>query len=501
MRSRHVLVVVALLAVGCASIERSAAWNPDAHAPSSPSTPWTPPEAKGLDHYLPPRSDALASAALVPDSERVYDLVDLIDLAERANPDTRRAWEEARAAAARLGRTESRYLPVVGLAARGGWEQTVSPRTLGTEIVDTTSLQPTVDLAWLLVDFGRRDADREHASQELLAAGFAFNRRHQEVAFAVERSFYAFDASRAEVEASEAALQAADAVLEASVARRSAGLATQPEVLLARQQQVQAAYELERARGLVEKSRAALAHSIGIPPTVPLRVSDLAAQPLPGELVDTVERVIDSALANRPDLAARLATLRAREAQIRRAQADILPRIGVTGEVGGVLQDYRAGPPFSSHSDAEPLFGGFLTFEWTLFDGLERQNAIREAEAQAGAARADLAALEQRTLRKVWTAYADVKTALRKHEFATALLRASEDAYSATTGVLSRRARHVPRPARRAARAGAGAYHQHREPRRPAHVGRDTRVCNRRDVPRDGAVRAPAGLPTHARRL
>ena len=285
----------------------------------------------------------------------------LIDLAERTNPDTRRAWQEARAAAARLGRTESRYLPVVGLAARGGWAQTVSPRTQGTEIVDNTSLQPSVDLAWLLVDFGRRDADREHARQDLLATSFAFNRRHQEVAFAVERTFYAFDASRAEVEASEATLHAAEAVLEASEARRAAGLATQPEVLLARQQEVQAAYELERARGLVEKSRAALAQSIGIPPTVSLRVSELATQPLPGDLVNTVERVIDAALANRPDLAARLASLRAREADLRRAQADLFPRIGVTGEVGGLIQDYTAGPPFSSHGDAEPLYSGFLT--------------------------------------------------------------------------------------------------------------------------------------------
>jgi len=432
MRSRHILAVVALLVVGCAPIERSAAWNPEAHAPASPSVSWVPAEGKALEEYMPPRSEALASSAFVPDAERVYDLIDLIDLAERTNPDTRRAWQEARAAAARLGKTESRYLPVVGLAARGGWAQTVAPRTEGTEIVDTALVQPTVDLAWLLVDFGRRDADREHARQDLLAANFAFTRRHQEIAFSVERSFYAFDASRAEVEASEATLHAAEAVLEASEARRAVGLATQPEVLLARQQKVQAAYELERARGLVEKSRAALAQSIGIPPTVALRVSELANQPLPGELVNTVERVIDSALANRPDLAARLATLRAREAELHRAQSDLFPRIGVTGEVGGLVHDYTAGPPFSSHSDAEPLFGGFLTFEWTLFDGLERQNAIREAEAQAGAAHAALDALEQRTLRQVWTAYADVKTALRKYEFAAALLRASEDAYAAT---------------------------------------------------------------------
>ena len=35
-------------------------------------------------------------------------------------------------------------------------------------------------------------------------------------------------------------------------------------------------------------------------------------------------------------------------------------------------------------------------------------------------------------MREVWKAYADVKTALAKHEFALALLAASEKAYAAT---------------------------------------------------------------------
>ena len=35
-------------------------------------------------------------------------------------------------------------------------------------------------------------------------------------------------------------------------------------------------------------------------------------------------------------------------------------------------------------------------------------------------------------MREVWKAYADVKTALAKHEFALALLAASENAYAAT---------------------------------------------------------------------
>jgi outer membrane protein TolC len=145
-----------------------------------------------------------------------------------------------------------------------------------------------------------------------------------------------------------------------------------------------------------------------------------------------VEQVIDAALVQRPDLAARLATLRAREAEVRRARAAYLPTIGFTGTAGGVATYYRAGRPFATHSYEEPLYSALLGLEWTLFDGFERDNQLRLAESEAGAARADLAALELRALREVWKAYADVKTALRKHEFATALLAASEDAYGAS---------------------------------------------------------------------
>jgi outer membrane protein len=80
----------------------------------------------------------------------------------------------------------------------------------------------------------------------------------------------------------------------------------------------------------------------------------------------------------------------------------------------------------------ETEYGAFLRFEWKLFDGFERENALREAAALRGAADADLAALELRAIREVWKTYADVKTALRKHEYALALLAASQEAYEAT---------------------------------------------------------------------
>jgi len=49
----------------------------------------------------------------------------------------------------------------------------------------------------------------------------------------------------------------------------------------------------------------------------------------------------------------------------------------------------------------ETEYGAFLNFEWKLFDGFDRDNALREATSLRGAAEADLATLELRTIREV----------------------------------------------------------------------------------------------------
>ena len=368
------------------------------------------------------------------DPEAVYGLADLIDFAHRTNPETRRAWEEARAAAAQAARLEAAYYPTLFAMARGGTSRVAdqAPPPVGTFTVEGPGVNPRLQLDWILLDFGRRRSGVERGGQELFRANFAFNRKLQEIAFAVSRSYFGLDASRARVAAARATLESATAVEEAVAARLQQGLATRPDLLLARQERARAAYEVADALGTVSDAEAALADSLGLQPTGLMRVADLSAVPLPTELAESVEQIIDRALALRPDLASRLAALRAREAGERRARAEFWPQLSFSSSVGQAVQRYRAGPPFGTFTKDETEYGAFLNFEWKLFDGSERENALREATSLRGAAEADLAALELRTIREVWKAYADVKTALRKREFALALLTASEEAYEST---------------------------------------------------------------------
>ena len=372
--------------MGCAADRPAAVFAPYDSAPVSAARPWQPAEAEAAPAPPPPRFEA------VPDPDKVYELPELIDLAQRANPETRRSWEQARAAAARLGLAESAYFPTLALLASAGWSRTESRTTDGPVYTTGPSVSPGVSLTWTLLDFGRRSARVDTAAEELLASNLTFNRKHQEVAFAVQRSLYDFDASRAQVDATLVTLENATTVERAAVKRLESGLATRPEVLLARQERARAQYDVQIARRAVSDAQARLAASLGISPALPLRVVDLSALPLPPELEESADRAIDRALARRPDLAAKLAELRAREAELRRTRAEWLPELVVAGGGGGTVGNFttdRSGSETFGY--AEPVYGGFLRLSWTIFDGFARENRIREAEARRGEAEAALA--------------------------------------------------------------------------------------------------------------
>jgi outer membrane protein len=420
---RGAWVVGALaLGAGCTIVER--AHDPSPLAPPAVERPWTPPPDVAA------AAAPVPSVAAVPDPARVYDLPALLDLALSANPTTRVAWQQARAAAARVGIAESAWLPVLAVRAAGGIARVEDRTTAGPVYTSGPAATSLLTLQWTLLDFGRRSADDERAWQELLATNFQFNRTHQEVTFAVERTFYAYDASRARVDAEQATLASAIAVAQAAEARMAQGLATQTELLLARQEQARAQFDLQAARRGVADTQAALAEAVGISPGAVPRTVVLAELPLPSGLSESVDATMDRALSARPDLASRLATLRARDAEVRRARAEFRPRIGMSGSGGGTAGRFTPQGVDRTFSYSEPLYTGFLEFSWTLFEGFERENAVRAAEARRGEAEAAITQLQLETLRQVWKSYADVQVALLQVDYAKALLDASQDAYA-----------------------------------------------------------------------
>ena len=148
-----------------------------------------------------------------------------------------------------------------------------------------------------------------------------------------------------------------------------------------------------------------------------------------------MEQVIDRALEQRPDLIAQVASLRAKEADIRRARAEFWPKLSLTGDVGGVLARQRFQDGILATGwlkETEPAYGAKLTMDWPLFEGGARRHQLEVAEAEHRAAEGELEDARDKAISQVWQAYTEVKLAISRLEVAAALIEASQQSYDAT---------------------------------------------------------------------
>jgi outer membrane protein TolC len=263
-----------------------------------------------------------------------------------------------------------------------------------------------------------------------MMANVGFNGTHQKIVFEVTDRFYKFGTAHQKVLVTQSALEAAQNVGQAVQARVDNGLATQPELLQARQQSAQAAFDVEATLGIESDARVALVESIGILPTVPLKVADLG-QSLSSDQVDqSVNKLIDLALSQRPDLVAKLANVRAKEAEIRRVRAEYYPKVALDAHVSETELDVSiAGSRY--FGDNKPTYGAFVTATVPIFDGFARRHKMEMAEADLRGAQNELAGARDTAVREVWKAYTDFNTALRKQDSAAKLLSASQNAFDA----------------------------------------------------------------------
>jgi len=422
---------IVLIAIVCGQL---LAWGwcvADAQTSPSASRPWLPPDLGEYAKLLKPTEEPPI------DPQKRYELVELIDLAQRINPETRVAWEDARRAASAVGLVKSEYFPMLSLAALGGYKSVAFPAPKdvapsGFFRLDMQQVVASLNLKWLLLDFGRRAGTMDAAKERLLAANLGFNRTHQQIVFRVQRAYYALTSLSGKIAVAQSAVDSARAVRESAEAQLRQGLATLPDVALARQQEAQAAFELEDVKARERDAQVLLAESIGILPTTPIQVADFSALPEPGVLESTVEEVITRAIETRPDLIARVAALREKEALVRRARAAYYPTLSVVGDVGVLAGQARVTGGIKDtgwFSASEPSYGIGVAIEWNIFEGGATRRRVEIAEAERRAAEEQVAAARDKAINEVWKAYTDVRLAVRRLDVAGALLEASEKSY------------------------------------------------------------------------
>lgn len=377
----------------------------------APERVWTPP-APAQEGVPPPPVPPVLPAEMVARRDSLT-LADLVDLALRNSPDTRMAWENARASAAAYGSARGTVYPQIdGSMGITGLQ---NPATQGRQSVQQVLYIPSVGFSWLLFDLGGRSGTIGAAREALLAADWTHNSIIADVVLRTARAYYDYVGFRALLEAQRTTLEEQKVNLAAAEDRRRVGVATIADVLQARTAVSQALLTMQTTEGQVRTARGALATAAGFPATTDLDAGRVARQIEVAEVADSVDVLVKHALENRPDLAAAQATYAAAQQRTRAVKGARLPSISASGSAGRniILSTGGGGGNFYSlgFSLAVPLFNGF---SWEF--------NTREAEALAEVESARTASLAQQVTFQVFAAYEAQRTASQRVRTSVELL-------------------------------------------------------------------------------
>jgi outer membrane protein TolC len=416
--TRATLLLV-LATVGCATVLPGP--RVDASVAPSPAQRWMPPQP--LPAPRPPVPDPALVAQIKPGLQ--VTLQQLLSYALSNNPQTRSAWLSARAAAAGATSRRSAYYPTLELDTQAGFTRQSFAK--GALTFDLWALTPSAQLTLLLLDLGGRSADVEEADRLLEAANLNHGAAIQDLLLLVEQGYFQYQGSKALLTAAQASLKEAQTAYQAAEERRRAGVATVADVLQAKTQLSQAVLAEQQAEGNVAIARGALATSLGVSATLPVDVADLPERLDVQPLGEAVDKLIDRAESQRPDLSRARAQALAVASRADSIRSRGLPKLvlGANASRNYYLDELWV------HGDN---YSATVTLQIPLFNGFKDTSDLLQARELAKAAQADAETLEQQVILQVWTSYQAVKTAEKRVGSSQDLLAAAQQSAEVAQG-------------------------------------------------------------------
>src|SRR6202035_1465327 len=245
-------------------------------AQSAPPSPDHPSHFSG-EGEIEAAAKPLLESRFSVEPDRAYTLAELVNLAEEHNPETRVAWESARARMAALGVARSELYPTVAAVVLS---QTDRSEVLFATQFDRQTVQSfggALDLNYTIFDFGGRAARIAAARAGLFAANFAFNDTHRKLIYEVTDAY--------------------DRLLNAV--------------------------------GQEAAAQASLKNAQGIRPTDAIHVQPIDQLTIPETISDSVDQAMDRAFEQRLDLMQQMAEVRKANASVKEARAGFYPSLSV----------------------------------------------------------------------------------------------------------------------------------------------------------------------------
>ncbi|GLU35864.1 TolC family protein [Trinickia caryophylli] len=369
---------------------------------------------------------------------RPLELDDVVLQAVCASPQARRAWAHVRAQTAALGEIEAGYLPTISAAAGSDYSTFSSTRDDGAGSVrqwrNASVIYATLNLNWVLLDFGKRNAAKHRALALLAAANASQDEMLQAVFFKAAQAFYTVLGAQAAVDATRKAVMVAHESLRATNAKREAGAGALADVLQARTSYRRAVLDSMEAEGDARVAIGALAVAIGLDAGTQLEVAPLQARDVDvhADIDAGIDELMNEAKFSHPKLAAARAMLDDARASITVARTQGRPSISLAGSLSQSNQLSHTQPSTHGAHSRRGIIGLRVTIP--LFEGFASNRRVERAQAQADAQEAVLRDTELQVSLAVWESYHGVLTRAANLTNSQGLLEDAERALDLTRG-------------------------------------------------------------------
>lgn len=348
-------------------------------------------------------------------------LADVIELSMCNNPQTRQAWLNTKVGSTTYKKSLASYYPQISVSANyqdsKNTDFTVDPNAE----INGKELSGTLSLNWLLYDFGKREAQVEQTYQAMNSSNFKYNDTLQTVAYNVISAYYNTLSAIEELAAVKADEEASKKSFELAFKKFELGMSSKADTLQTETTYIQRQLETTKQEQTVIESKAKLAKLLGLPPSMDIKLVSSYANTSDELLSKKVEDIIDIAMKKRPDLAAKVADVKASYAKVRQASATYFPTISGFASKSWIDEDTEID---NVKKDRESRSIG-VKISLPIFTGFENTYSLRNAKFSYAAEKEALQQLEQEIELSVVNAYNSYKTSIKSLTLATKMLESA----------------------------------------------------------------------------
>lgn len=367
---------------------------------------------------------------------------EIVDRAMCNDPAVRDKWLQLKNYKIEYDESYSDYLPRIEYNGKLG--RNTSKSTYEFEPLDVTqksartSLDHSVQMSWLLFDFGKREAKVSKTKNEYLMYKMLVRSDLQDILLQVAQKYFNVMAAQANLTAIKNNEAIALRSYDTSRAKRLGGIGVLADELQAKSYVISSEYQRHKAEGNLRLAMGDLAIMIGYPLDNDIQFANTAFDIPTSFSMENIDDLLDRALEQHPKVLLAKQQILASKDTVKMAQRTFLPQVYLSGAVQS--EDRKSYSSSSTGGEGNPYPNRSMSanvgvnVRIPIFNSLTNYNQVRQATNQLNLAENQYVRYEREVSLQVWNAYRQLEVATNNAKTAANLLENANQSYKIAEG-------------------------------------------------------------------